>query len=129
MNFTELKKLNLPIWKYAIFGSWPLWVRNIRESQDLDLLVTQDLWNELVLKYEKYLLLEPYEHIQIWEIEIMQACVHLDFEKINEMIKNADIIENLPFVKLEDIRDWKTNMWREKDFKDVDLINNYLENL
>ena len=47
----ELKSLNLPKGKFAIFGSGPLSVRGLRENEDLDVLVTPDLWNELAEEY------------------------------------------------------------------------------
>lgn len=126
MNFTELKKLNLPAWKYAIFWSWPLWIRKIRESNDIDILVTQGLWDELITKYPENLIKEPYEHMQIWEIEIMKKCRHLTSEEVNRIISNSEIIEGFPFVKLENLKNWKQKMWREKDLNDIKLINWYL---
>lgn len=39
----ELKELNLPPDKYAIFGSGPLAVHNIKESEDIDIIVKPDL--------------------------------------------------------------------------------------
>lgn len=35
----ELKALNLPAGQYAIFGSRPLAVRNLRDANDIDLIV------------------------------------------------------------------------------------------
>jgi len=47
----ELKSLNLPKGKFAIFSSGPLSVRGLRKNEDLDVLVTPDLWNELAEEY------------------------------------------------------------------------------
>ncbi|MDP2856192.1 MAG: hypothetical protein Q8N90_03720 [bacterium] len=44
--FQKVKKLNLPIGNYAIFGSGSLMIRNIRESRDLNVIVTEDLFEE-----------------------------------------------------------------------------------
>lgn len=45
MNFLdELQSLKLSTEKFAIFGSGPIAVRGIRESEDLDIIVKQDLW-------------------------------------------------------------------------------------
>ena len=49
----ELKALNLPLGHYAIFGSGPLAVRGIREAADLDIIVSESLWKELLPKHEK----------------------------------------------------------------------------
>ena len=44
----ELKKLNLPIGTYAIFSSGPLAVRNLRENNDLDIIVTKLFFEDAV---------------------------------------------------------------------------------
>ena len=63
----EFRKLNLPDGKYAIYGNEPLGIRRIREVNDLDVIVTDDLYQELKGKYSK----DPRkERIKIGEIEI-----------------------------------------------------------
>jgi len=39
----ELKELNLPKESFAVFGSGPMAVRDMREINDLDLIVKSDL--------------------------------------------------------------------------------------
>jgi len=48
----ELKKLNLPKGKYALFGSSPMAIRGIKENSDIDIIVKEDLWNFLKQKYK-----------------------------------------------------------------------------
>jgi len=45
---------------------------------------------------------------------------------IKKVIADADVINGLNFVKLEDLLKWKRKMGRQKDFKDIKLIKNYL---
>ena len=40
----ELKQLNLPQGKFAIFGSGPLGARNLKECRDLDVIATEDIF-------------------------------------------------------------------------------------
>ncbi len=47
----ELKLLNLPIGEYVIVSSGPMAMRGIRECGDLDLLITEKLFNDLSKKY------------------------------------------------------------------------------
>ncbi|GAF93599.1 unnamed protein product, partial [marine sediment metagenome] len=47
----ELKRLDLPKDKYAIFGSGPLAIRGLRENRDLDIIVKPELWEKLVNEY------------------------------------------------------------------------------
>lgn len=37
--FENFRKLNLPLGKYAIFGSGPMAIRGLRKSADIDLVV------------------------------------------------------------------------------------------
>ena len=46
----ELLELELPSAEYAIFGSGPMAIRNLRENNDLDILVKEELWLKLCQK-------------------------------------------------------------------------------
>ena len=54
----EVKKLNLPKGKYAIFGSGPLAIRNIRDTHDLDVIVKNDIYKDRLLRQK---LMEKYQ--------------------------------------------------------------------
>ena len=121
----ELEALKLPIGEYAIFGSGPLAVRRIRESQDIDIIVKKILWNELTNKHQNALRENPIR-IQIGNVAIYNSWLDLT-DKMNEMIDRAEIIEGLPFVRLEYVIKWKESMGREKDRNDIELIIDYLK--
>lgn len=120
----ELKALNLPKGKYAIFGSGPIAVRGMRDANDIDIIVKADLWDELKQKYGEYLKQQPLS-IGIGNIEIFRDWLDLS-DRIDEMIDSAETIEDLPFVRLEYVLEWKESMGREKDKKDVEAIRDYL---
>jgi len=63
--------------------------------------------------------------IQIGNVAIYNSWLHLT-DKMNEMIDGAEIIEGLPFVRLEYVIEWKESMGREKDCNDIELIIDYL---
>ncbi len=44
--FQRVKDLKLPMGKHALFGSAPMGIRNLKECHDIDIVVTEDLWNE-----------------------------------------------------------------------------------
>jgi len=48
----ELKTIALPADQFAVFGSGPLAIRGWRENDDLDLIVLERQWQELIKKYE-----------------------------------------------------------------------------
>jgi len=123
----ELKKLNLPKGKYALFGSCPLGIRGIRKCRDIDVIVDEPLWQEYKNKkdWEYKITKNGIEHLSKGIIEFWHNWLPW-YSKIDNFIKNADIIEGIPFVKLKYFLEWKTKFGREKDKSDVELLNNYL---
>jgi hypothetical protein len=117
----ELKKLNLPTDQFAIFGSGPLAIRKLRESYDLDIVVKSELWEELIKKYKP----KKDNLIKIGSIEIYKDWLPW-FSNVNKLIDDADVIDGLRFVKLKYVLKWKKVMNREKDRKDIKLIEEYL---
>ncbi len=127
----QLKKLNLPKDKYVIFGSGPLGVRNIRDTHDLDIIVDEELFDK-------------YKNMPDWEfknfergdcfVEMIENS-GIEFYKewgpgdwdTPQLIEEAEFIDDLPFVKLETVKKWKQISGREKDLKDVQLIEKYLQ--
>jgi hypothetical protein len=123
----KFKKLNLPDRQYVIYGSGPLGIRGIREIRDLDVVVTNALYQKLLKKYSKQEKKEKKKRfIKLGKIEIIQAHYSL-IQNIKKIISTADVIGGLRFVKLQDLVKWKRLIGREKDFKDIKLIEGYLD--
>ncbi len=122
----KLKELNLPKGKFAIFGSGPMGVRGLRKIRDIDLIVTEDLFNILKNK-EKWLKVreKPCESLEKDEIEACKEWGPGEWD-INKLIQEAEIIDGLPFVRLEEVLKWKKTYNRDKDKKDIKLIEEYL---
>ncbi|MBN2095638.1 MAG: hypothetical protein JW727_06315 [Candidatus Aenigmarchaeota archaeon] len=115
----ELKQLNLPMGEYAIFGSGPLAVRGVRESQDIDLVVKDGLWQELSQKYAP-----EGRRIYVGNVEI-----YADWSPWTDtgfLVDSAEIIEGMPYVRLEYVQEWKAYLSRDKDKADLKLIEKYL---
>ena len=125
--FEKVKKIKLPLGKYVIFGSGPMCVRDLRKCRDMDIVVTKDFFEQL--KKNKRFKLKKFEdglkYLGIDDIEIYQDWPVGDFN-IKELIDEAEIINGLPFVKLEAVLKWKRIKRRNKDLKDIELIKNYL---
>jgi 8-oxo-dGTP pyrophosphatase MutT (NUDIX family) len=125
--FKRVKSLNLPIGEYAIFGSGPLGIRNLREIHDMDIIVSEKVYSQ-------------YKGKEGWEIRDIENDNGLVNEElaiemwndwgngwdVDEAIKEAEIIEGLAFVKLEWLLKWKKYLNREKDLKDIEIIEKYL---
>lgn len=128
----QVRKLNLSKGEYAVFGSGPIGVRGLRDCSDMDLIVTEELFENYSKKADwKKAELErddrQVEMIKKGEIELYKSWGPGKWDS-NKLIKDAEIIEGLPFVKLKYVLKWKKISGREKDKQDIKLINEYLEN-
>jgi len=127
--FQKVKELKLPENKYALFGSAPMGIRGLKECSDIDLVVTEDLWQEFKNKqgWEYKITENSVEYIQNSDsnIEIWHDWRPW-YQDVMPFIDNSEIIDNLPFVRLEYVLEWKRQFGREKDLKDVEIIEEFL---
>jgi hypothetical protein len=125
----EVKKIDLPLGKYTVVGGGVLAVRGIRDTQDIDLIVTEDFYEKLKNNgwVEKEKGLNNF-HLYKDDFEVAKDFSHIDGCKLDskDVIKNSDIIEDVPFMSLKDLLELKKALGREKDIKDIELINKYL---
>ncbi|MBI4119944.1 MAG: zinc ABC transporter substrate-binding protein [Parcubacteria group bacterium] len=128
--FEEVKKLNLPAGKYVVVGSGAMAARGIREAGDVDLLVTQDIFDALEKSGGWQTEFKPDGRKSIKK-DICEVCTDFICGRYQldsgELIQNADVIDGIPFMKLEELVKFKTELGREKDLRDIELIQNYLK--
>ena len=132
-KFSLIRKLNLPNAQYAITGSGPLGIRNLKEIEDIDIIVTPELWNILATKYgitdlngvEKIVF--PGGVIEAFrEGSFYNAPGDDNAPSIAESIANAEIIDGLPFDSMENVLYYKRKGTREKDLKDIAIIEQWM---
>jgi len=124
--FEEVKKLNLPVDQYAVVGSGVMSAYGIRPHHDVDLIVTKNLFGVLknngwqgvpnrnsVLKKDNYEVDADYKYGEYQPNH-------------EELIRNVDIIEGVPFISLSELIKFKKALGRDKDNKDIELIEQYL---
>ena len=118
-----VEALHLPKGEYAVAGSGPLAIRNIREAHDVDLIVKRDVWEELARcrtvtgRKKNCIIIGP---VEIWK----DWMVFTDL--IDEMIDNSEEIRGFPFTKLSYVVAWKRWMGREKDLDDIEAIERWV---
>jgi len=131
MNFLnyleEVRKMNIPSGKYAILGSGPLAVRGIRDTKDVDLIVTPDIyayykkqegwklrcmWGNFFLRKGK---VELWKRIGLWKPIV----------DIKAFIQRAELINGLPFVNMKDFISYKEKAFRSKDKIDLKLAKEW----
>jgi hypothetical protein len=123
-DLKKLKELKLPQESYAIFGSGPLAIRGIRDSKDLDILVKKELYGELKKRFPQDTSKHTFNCLAIGNIEIGDNWQG-DQKLAEKLISTSEKINNIPFVKLEEVIKFKKELGREKDIKDLKLIEEY----
>ena len=130
-NFiNEVKKFKLPISKYTVVGGGALTARGLRETSDIDLILTEDLYEQLKGEgWEEKEKRPGHFHICKDNAEAAKNFLHIDGCKLNseDIIKNSDMIEGIPVMTLDDLIELKQTMGREKDLKDIQLIKEHLD--
>lgn len=128
---TKTKKLNLKDGSYIVFGSCPMAVAGIRESQDIDMLVDRDTFE--ILKQAGWqpfpkspsdipLVKDDFEAHANWNFSTYKPT-------LKHLLSSATFIDGIPFASLQEVRKWKLSSGRPKDKVDIKLIDNYLASI
>jgi hypothetical protein len=124
----KVKDLSLPSGSYVVFGSCPLLLHGIRECDDVDLMVSPEVyekfkqagWEEKLHGTDKALLANGvYEVGKDWDFGSYNPT-------LKELLARTEFFQGVPFASLDDVVKWKTAFGREKDRKDIELIRKYL---
>jgi hypothetical protein len=126
--FSETKKLNFPADQYVVFAGAALAARGIKETSDLDIIVTPELLEKC--RNEGWVMhprIDPndFPALEKGVAEIYTTIgggVTLTFKELQD---RAEVIDGIPFCSLEDVIHIKKIFGREKDFKDIALIEEY----
>ncbi|MFV1917075.1 MAG: hypothetical protein ACC618_01105 [Patescibacteria group bacterium] len=126
----ELNSLNLPRDLFAVTSSGAMAVRGLREANDIDVLVTEELWKKLASKYPLRRTPKGFFIKLSKNVEVMGGWSNTqknDLEGAGRQIKNAERIDGIRFVRLSDVKKFKKKVGRKKDFEDIKLIDSYLK--
>lgn len=125
---TEVKKLKLELDQYIVIGSGILSALGIRATDDVDLVVSQaiyDSYKKQGWSEKNWPMGEPTISNGIYEMGTDWGddtnTYHLD-----DLLKNKQILQGVNFVSLEFLKKWKLAKGRSKDLADIKLIDDYL---
>ncbi len=127
--FSAIKTLNLPLGEYAVSGSGVLSAHGLRDFRDIDILISWKLFDDLKKRGWK-------ERDNMWGSVVIENGIYeaspdiilagTYHPNIQEIINNADIINNIAFLRLEDLLVFKRVLNRPKDLDDIRLITDFL---
>lgn len=130
--FKKLRELDLPLGEYVVVGG-AITAHGIRESEDLDILVTPKLYQQLKKQGFKACTCQECVDtsrilLSIEDVDILPNLILGDYlGDTKKLIDEADMINGFPFIKLPELIRFKRVLAREKDFKDIELIGQYLK--
>ncbi|WP_082132152.1 hypothetical protein [Luteimonas sp. FCS-9] len=124
-----IRSLQLPETQYVVVGGAALTIRGIRDTDDIDLVVTAELFELLSLSgwSEK---LRPDGKPGL-RLGCFEAYLDVNTDSFGRdtswLIDNAESIHGIPCVDLETLADWKRAYGRAKDLRDVEIIGTLCE--
>jgi 8-oxo-dGTP pyrophosphatase MutT (NUDIX family) len=128
--FSRVKALDLPSGEYVVVSSGTLEALGIRPARDLDIAVTSKLFEALRKhgdwqeeeRYGKLFLSRP-------NVDIIPQLSWGAYPTTTEgAITSALMIDGVAFMNLNELKRFKRALGREKDFKDIELIETYERN-
>jgi hypothetical protein len=121
-----INDLGLKIWDYVIYWGWPLWVRGLRETDDIDICVSIDARKRLLEKWNTIVITKfNNESIVIGDLEIACTILWLSPMETESAIARPDIIYGCAFLTLDLNKKAKLSLGRPKDMRDIELIEEY----
>ncbi len=129
-GLADIASLWIMVWEYVLYGSWPLWIRWIRESSDADICLLPSVREKLVQEREFKEVPTKYgkRSFLVGEVEAADTIAWLTAEEVADAVAHPDVIDGLPFLSLDYTIQSKTFMNRPKDIVDIQLIEKYREN-
>lgn len=125
----HIKEEKIPDGQYIVVGSGIMNALGIRESDDIDLVITPELYEELksttgweeIKKHDYYVLLKgPFEAGVDWDSPSNQP-------NLEELKLDSTVVDGVTYTSLNKVRTWKQKLGRDKDKKDLILIDEYLK--
>jgi hypothetical protein len=129
--FKRIEKFNLPKGQYAVFGSALLDVWGLRHANDLDIIVTPELFEQLKKEGWEEKQGNGFSILSKMDADVTTVQNRPTDGNYNpdrlQLIREAIEINGIPFVRVEEVIACKTAYNREKDLKDIKMLKEYLD--
>jgi hypothetical protein len=127
-RFKKIKLLKLPKGSHIIYGATPFVIYGIRDVNDIDMLISEELYKKLKKEGWKKISKGPRDEPVTYDI--FEAHKTWEFSPyaptLSELLSRAVEVEGIAFASLEDVQKWKKASGRPKDITDLKLIDDYL---
>ena len=120
----KIRAIRLPATQYVVVGGAALSIRDLRDTDDIDFVVTPELF-ELLLRSGWRQKIRPNGKPGLHH-ECFEAYLDVNTETFNRstswLIENSGVVHGIPCVDLETLVGWKRTYGRDKDLRDVKMI-------
>ncbi len=125
----RLEEYNFDKNEYILISSGSMVMHGLKENaRDLDIAVSPKLYDELIKKYNP----KCFEYTMEGKLVKYYSFDVFDFSVESYNIENRTFIDGIPVQNLNSLLEFKKGLFkslnREKDKKDISLIENYLQN-
>ena len=127
----KVKALNLPLDQIIVIGSGILDQLGIRPASDIDLAASSDLMKKLseesgdwIKKFDdnqRFYFVKDDGSVEVWDGWVFDG----QTVSYDDLLDYAVEYDGVRFVDLEFLRKWKSWRGREKDVRDVELIDEW----
>lgn len=127
----EVQSLDWPTDKFIVFSGAVLALHDIRETSDIDIVVSDDLFSLCQESDEWKPGKQERQETAFLEKGIIEVASRLDWKDYSTTLAEAkereDIISGIPCMSLPDLLAFKQAMNRSKDRDDIMLIKKHLQ--
>ncbi len=126
----RLLSLNLPAKDYAVFGSAPMALHGLKTlKNDIDVIARGEAWEkakEHCFPEESPMRSGNFLKLFDGKIEIYHCWFPKDAWNVDELIDNAEVVDGVRYVRLEDVLKYKKSRNAPKDKADIEALERYL---
>ncbi|MFM2357492.1 MAG: hypothetical protein RJA61_229 [Candidatus Parcubacteria bacterium] len=131
--FEEIHKLNFPSDQYIVVGSGIMAVKGIREACDLDIVVSQELFEKC--KSEDWEVMPWTRSGKLGKEWLKKGITDLMLEvmsgdktfDLKTLVKEGEKVQGVWFMSLSQLIFFKKEYGRQKDFDDITLMEKYIK--
>lgn len=125
-NRDRIEALHLSPNDYVVIGGAVLEFLNIRETNDVDLVVSKKVYDRLSKANWKEYIQDDGKHILSRSGYIIMQ--HWLQRSLSDLQKSAVVVNGIPLMGLDELIECKTQLGRKKDLKDIISIKEYVDN-
>jgi hypothetical protein len=127
--FREVAQLNFPKGQYVVVGGAVLAAHGIKHTQDIDIVASPELLEKLRQDNKWKITNRP-----SGDLGVCKGCVEVYpdvncpayYPEFKDLLDRVETIQGIPFASLNDVKLFKKGYGREKDIRDIKLIEQWL---